>query len=505
MVGLKSIVAGLLALAFATRWLIRYVSIVRFKRKHGCKSEVRIPQVERIIGYDLFKIQMQASKDKKIIEVSRKRFENFGNTWSGSMMGQRFFNTIEMENVKTVLATNFRDFGLGQRQESFGPLLGQGIFTTDGVQWEHSRALVRPNFTRAQVADLDTFETHILQFISKIPKDGSTVDLQTLFFQLTLDSATEFLFGASVNSLSSKEGSEQEKFGKQFDLAQSKLGRRSRLGKLSFLFRDKEFDQACRDVHVFVDKIIADALEKAQPHDIEKSIDSTGEPWRYIFLTEMLNSTRDPKRLRDELLNILLAGRDTTASLLSHSFHLLARRPDIFNKLKAEISNELHGEKPNYETLRNLKYLKYFLNEALRLYPVVPANGRFAVRDTTIPLGGGPDGKSPIMIPKGTVVAYSVYSMHRRKDIYGPDALEFRPERWAPEEGLRPGWGYLPFNGGPRICVGQQFALTEASYTIVRLLQEFSAIENRDETPWQENLSLTMSCGRGVKVALVPK
>lgn len=117
-------------------------------------------------------------------------------------------------------------------------------------------------------------------------------------------------------------------------------------------------------------------------------------------------------------------------------------------------------------------------------------------------MGGGPDGKSPVFVPKGRVVAYSVYSMHRRTDIYGPDAEEFKPERW---ENLRPGWGYLPFNGGPRICVGQQFALTEAGYTIVRLMQTFDSIEARDDRPWNEGLQLTMSVGNGVKVALTPK
>jgi len=95
--------------------------------------------------------------------------------------------------------------------------------------------------------------------------------------------------------------------------------------------------------------------------------------------------------------------------------------------------------------------------------------------------------------------------MHRRKDIYGPDAEEFRPERWGPKEALRPGWGYLPFNGGPRICVGQQFALAEASYTIVRLVQEFGDIIDRDGTEWVEQLSLTMASGKGVKVTLVPR
>jgi cytochrome P450 len=92
--------------------------------------------------------------------------------------------------------------------------------------------------------------------------------------------------------------------------------------------------------------------------------------------------------------------------------------------------------------------------------------------------------------------------MHRRKDLYGEDADEFRPERW---ETLRVGWGYLPFNGGPRICVGQQFALTEAGYTLVRLVQEFEKIESRDSMPWMESLHLTLGSGNGVQAALFPR
>lgn len=92
--------------------------------------------------------------------------------------------------------------------------------------------------------------------------------------------------------------------------------------------------------------------------------------------------------------------------------------------------------------------------------------------------------------------------MHRRKDFYGEDADEYKPERW---EDLRVGWGYLPFNGGPRICVGQQFALIQVGYTIVRLIQEFERIESRDQTEWVENLHLTLSSGNGVQVALFPR
>ena len=83
----------------------------------------------------------------------------------------------------------------------------------------------------------------------------------------------------------------------------------------------------------------------------------------------------------------------------------------------------------------------------------MPGNTREAAVDTVLPLGGGPDGQSPLFVKKGTCIFYNVYSMHRRPDIYGADSESFRPERW---EGLRPGWGYLPFNGGPRICLGRE-------------------------------------------------
>jgi cytochrome P450 len=92
--------------------------------------------------------------------------------------------------------------------------------------------------------------------------------------------------------------------------------------------------------------------------------------------------------------------------------------------------------------------------------------------------------------------------MHRREDFFGADALEFKPERW---ENLRPGWEYLPFNGGPRICVGQQYALMEASYATIRLVQTFGRIETRDNEPWREWLTITLASGTGCKVGLYEK
>ena len=100
-------------------------------------------------------------------------------------------------------------------------------------------------------------------------------------------------------------------------------------------------------------------------------------------------------------------------------------------------------------------------NIALRLYPSVPVNTRTVHRTTVLPTGGGPDGSAPVLVRKGDNVAYCVYAMHRRKDLYGDDALEFRPERWEDDlplyrDEVNAKWGYLPFNGGPRVCLGRK-------------------------------------------------
>lgn len=160
---------------------------------------------------------------------------------------------------------------------------------------------------------------------------------------------------------------------------------------------------------------------------------------RYIFIDELVRQTDDRVRIRSELINILLAGRDTTASLLSNVWFTLSKRPDVWAKLRKDIDT-LNGERPTFEQLKELKYLRAVLDESLRVYPLVPINSREAIVDTTLPLGGGEDGNSPMFIRKGQTVTWSTYAMHRRKDYYGEDADEYKPERWLGLDGLRPGW-----------------------------------------------------------------
>ncbi len=125
-------IAILVSLLLCVSWYIgKAIRVARFKKQHGCQPICnRLPQLERVVGVDLYRTQINASKDGRILELAQGRYDTYGMTWSARMMGQTYVNTIDIENVKTILASNFKDFGLGQRQEAFGPMLGQGIFTT---------------------------------------------------------------------------------------------------------------------------------------------------------------------------------------------------------------------------------------------------------------------------------------------------------------------------------------------------------------------------------------
>jgi len=373
--------------------------------------------------------------------------------------------------------------------------------TCSSVHRQHARALLRPQFARDQVSDLRLEEVHVQNLLRVLPTETSgwtaKVDLQPLFFNLTLDSGTEFLFGQTVNSqlgglphqhiLPTEPGKDGRRldwsaFGEDWDHATMTLGTRGRLREAYWVYSPKSFHQSCKRIHEFADYCVNLALSDGPSARKEKDTSSAPERDKYIFLEELVAQTRDPIELRSQLLNILLAGRDTTAGLLGWTFYMLVRHPNIYAKLRSIILDQFGTySRPRNLTFANLKsctYLQNVLKEILRLYPSVPINSRRCVRDTTLPRGGGPDGNSPIYVREGQEINYLVHVMHHRKDIWGEDAEEFKPERW---QGKRVGWEYLPFNGGPRICLGQQFALTEAGYVVTRLMQKFDRMMNEDQ------------------------
>ncbi|KAI9785321.1 MAG: hypothetical protein M1839_000338 [Geoglossum umbratile] len=459
-------------------------------RANGCVPPTAYLPSSLFLPFGLDKLinVLRSDAAKRFPPFMLAEFETHGHTYTQHAAGTFVVLTREPENIQALLGTRFRDFDLGgDRRGNFSALAGQGVFTQEGEAWAQSRALLRPQFAKAHIADLSSLELHVQRFISRAESDvagtSASVDFQALFFSLTLDSSTEFLFGKSISALEREKiqdtGSGSLGPVDAFNTVLKWLAKRGRLGDFYWLAGGKQWRDCVRVLHRFVDELVQQALAL---RTTQGNADAGVE--HKVFLNALLEQVQDVAAVRNHLLAILIAGRDTTASLLGWIFYLLARDTRVLGKLKGEIVGVL-GEgnemsEPSYEQLNKMKYLTQIINETLRIYPVAPLNGRVASRDTVLPVGGGSDGRSPIFVRQGAKCAYNLFALHRRQDFFGSDANEFRPERWDEEptaSSKAAGWRYLPFNLGPRSCMGQQLALVQAAYVTCRLVQHFKVIE----------------------------
>ncbi|KAK3352624.1 cytochrome P450 alkane hydroxylase [Lasiosphaeria hispida] len=470
--------SGLLLLAVALKcyWSRRQRQKVldAIAKEHSCLDPPLLEN-QRPMGVDRLEQIFRASAESRLMELFLFHFRQTGYTLKQIFLLTPAYGTVDPANLEAILSTKFEDWSFGPRRVITFPMFGDGIFTQEGEAWKRSKLMLRPQLVHRQYEDLKLFDEPMDDLLDSLPSSGGVVDLQALFFRFTLDVTTAFLFGESIRSLKSSPGSPEQNFAAAFDLAQSYIIQRFRLLDLYWLIGGRKFYEACRQVNEFADKVIEQNLRDTPSGDDEI------ETGRYIFLRKVAKSFPDRAALRGQIVNILVAGRDTTACLLSWTFYMLVRHPKVMEKVRAEISALGDARSLTRDDLRSLKYLQNVLKEVLRLYPSVPVNTRTAVKTTVLPTGGGPDRKSPVLIPAGSAVAYSVYTMHRRPDLFGLDAELFRPERWDEDlplfkDRVSHNYGYLPFSGGPRICLGMDFALTEAAYTIVRIFQRYPEI-----------------------------
>ncbi|KAJ7289341.1 cytochrome P450 monooxygenase pc-1 [Mycena rebaudengoi] len=419
--------------------------------------------------------------------------------------------TTQPEHIKHILATDFNNYIKGESfQYGMDSVLGSGVFNSDGEMWKFHRNLTRPFFNRDRVSDFDIFDHHAEAVISVLKqrlREGYSIDFQDLIGRFTMDTATEFLFGQCVDSLKASipfphnvarppavayltEGGNKEsthmanEFIAAFNESMQVIAERGYLGDiwpLWEMFEDKTV-KPMKVVSAFLDPVIHAAVEKKRATGAG-SIQADGAGEKHVqeggtLLDELLNSTSDAKVLKDETLNILLAGRDTTMHTMTMVVYFLSMYPAVCNKLREEVLAHVGpSRRPTYDDIRDMKYMRAVINESMRLYPSVPFNIRDSINATTWP---SPEpGEKPLYIPAGTKVPYSVLLMHRRTDLWGPDAEEFSPERFLDERLkkylLKDAFQFLPFNAGPRICLGQQFAYNEMSFMLIRLLQSFSS------------------------------
>ncbi|KAG8973325.1 hypothetical protein FRC05_008869 [Tulasnella sp. 425] len=364
-----------------------------------------------------------------------------------------------------------------------------------GILWSHQivsadpehRATARPFFSRSRIADVQLLERHVDTFLEGLQTRAAqpaALDIQAAFKALTLDITTDFLFGVTTNSLADvfreKPGDAsptlQPSFAAAFEEISAIITKRVRIGASWYKYFEPFGDKTLRPkaiIDAFVDPVLATAWARHEQLGTTDKNELKDNP-DYKFIDHLINTAIDEDRelVKDELLNFLLAGRDTTASLLTFCLYILATNPDITQRLKSEIfaafgNNSIQGT----DSLKQLTYLRAVIDETLRLFPPVPFNIRRSINPITLP-----SAKGPLWMPGRTSITFVPFIFHRDREVWGDDCEEFRPERWISGDARDPKRvnAYVPFSAGPRLCLGQQFAYNVTSYVLVRVLQRFS-------------------------------
>lgn len=465
--------------------VIDHVQVTRKAQKYGCKPVAQVPKRTLLswLGLQLILNLKRNHERGRAHEALDEAFDRLKTTTFATYVGiEPNVFTVEPENFRHMVSSSHTsEFNLGVRLDVFSILLGDGIFSSEGTSWKHSRIMLRPFFAREnikQIQSMEPFTQSIIKAIKQAP--GMTIDMQEIFQDFTMDYTTHFLLGESCVCLKTYLGEPtsdsistevKSSFAETFDKGAEYMLQKLVMGRYHFLYRPKQLYVDVKNQHAFVDYYVQKALRMNQQDLKDSSNDGT------LFLYDLAQQTKDPKVLRDEILSIIVAGRSTTSALMTFLFLELGRHQDVFERLKGIVRAHFPDiESITFESIQQCEYLRWCLNETLRHDPPVPFNSRTVTQDTILPKGGGQDNESPIFVRKGTKIVYPLWTAHRMEKYFGKDPYTFNPDRWSslPANG---GFAFMPFGAGPRNCLGQQLALLETSYVTIRLLQTFNSLK----------------------------
>ncbi|KAF8331890.1 cytochrome P450 [Cantharellus anzutake] len=426
---------------------------------------------------DIISASMKKHEEGYALENMEQFFGDNDTFNLGAMWTDTYF-TRNHHIMQAILATHFNSFHKGpELNMMLRGVFGDGILATDGAEAKAHRALVRPFFTKDRIRDFEILERYVDKTVTLMRNralSAQSVDVQDLFQRFTLDAAGEFLFGTKdFNALDSPlplPGRIHE--------ATFLRSLRGRFWAIQELWKDKTQEDN-KIIDRFVHPLIANALKNKKVRGDRKCAIGDGS-----LVDHLADATNDVKLIRNELFNILSASRDSTSILLTFVIYLLSLHPDVTAKLHNEVMAHLPCGSPTFEDIRKMNYLRAVLNETLRLFPPIPINCRTSKSACLIPGDRQTNGK-PFYIPSGNkLIFYLPIALQRRKDLWGDDADDFDPERWIDERVQK--WTenpfvFIPFNAGPRVCLGQEFAYNEASFMLIRILQIFDTFTLRQQ------------------------
>jgi cytochrome P450 len=365
------------------------------------------------------------------------------------------------ELAQSVLVENAQHFVKSRGLQVTRPLLGNGLLTSEGAFHRRQRKLISPGLQHRRVGTYAGVMASYTEAAQARWKDGETLDVSAAMMKLTLAIAGKTMFDADLEG-------EASEIGEAITIANRAVSEQITSilpAPLAWpLPRNWPVKRAIRRLERTVYKMIADRRASgADPGDILSMLLAAEEEGSGSKMTDV--------EVRDETMTLFLAGHETTANALAWALHLLSRHPDVYARLRAEVDGALGGRTPTFEDVPRLPYAMRVLKETMRLYPPAYIIGRQATRDVDI---------GPYRLPKKMTAFVNIYGMHRRAK-YFPDPEKFDPDRFQPDVEKQMKMSYLPFGGGPRICIGNQFALLEGQLVLATLAQRvtFEATSDR--------------------------
>lgn len=366
------------------------------------------------------------------------------------------------EYIKYVLQDNNKNYVKGNVFRFLKPLVGNGLLTSEGDFWRRQRRLAQPAFHKERLAAMSqAMVTCTEQMIAEWQQryqDGDTINMTLEMNKIALTIVSNALFKSDVKG--------------DFEIINQNLG--FLLERITYRFRHplKQIPLWIPTPTNLKERAAIRALEKVI-HQIIAKKRAEGTRKENGDLLDMLMEAVDEetgermsdKQLRDEVLTIFLAGHETSANTLAYMWWLLSLNPETADKISQELTTVLQGRTPTFEDLKQLPYCRQVINETLRLYP--PA---YAIERKTI----AADQIGGYHIPKETNVIISSYVLHRMPELWGDEADQFQPERFETElVKKQPRFAYFPFGGGPRLCIGDQFALFEITIILAMVWKHY--------------------------------
>lgn len=390
-------------------------------------------------------LQFDIGSTEDSLERMQELFARYGDIYRVYAPGRKSYTYVinHPDDVKRVLVSNHRNYTKGVGLDRVKILLGNGIMTSEGDFWKRQRYMMQPMFHRRVITEfartIDEENERLIARWEAQAARGEKVNVTDDMSELTLQIVLRSIFGPDLDRLAQQAG------GNPFDVVTKEPAR-----NLQFAYKFRQLG-----------KVIADLVNRRRENG-EEHPDFLG-----MLMTARDKETGDAmseRELIDEVMTLVVAGHETTASGLNWTWYLLSQHPDVDAKLHAELAATPEQAAPSLTQVESLAYTRQVVNEALRLYPP----GWLLSRRTI-----GPDVLCGYEIPAGTSVMLSPYLLHRHPRYWkDPDA--FLPERFAPEhEAERPRFAYMPFAAGPRHCIGETLALYEMLMHLYKVARRY--------------------------------